>query len=135
MEAQTNSTSEYLAATALCDCDNPWLRGLAAEITQGAETPTEKAMRVFEYVRDHVHFGLALSRSKASQTLKRRTSRPSGLSGSLRPGSTRSTCGPRIGCVGWQGKDGAIQVRGTRRTHSTEIPMTARDRMCFGGVI
>ncbi len=71
MEAQTNSTSEYLAATALCDCDNPWLRGLAAEITQGAETPTEKAMRVFEYVRDHVRFGLAFSRSKASQTLKR----------------------------------------------------------------
>ena len=61
----------YLSATPLCDCESPRLRGLAAEITRGAETPTEKAVRIFEYVRDRVRFGLAFSRSTASQTLRR----------------------------------------------------------------
>jgi len=71
METPTDTMREYLTATALCDCDNPRLRGLAAEIIQGADNPTEKAVRIFQYVRDAVRFGLAFTRSTASQTLKR----------------------------------------------------------------
>ncbi len=71
MNSQTDTVREYLTATELCDSDDPWLRSLAAEVTQGVGTPTEKALRIFEYVRDHVRFSLAFSRSRASQTLKR----------------------------------------------------------------
>ena len=71
MDSQTDAVREYLTATELCDSDDPWLRSLAAEVTRGAGTPTEKALRIFEYVRDHVRFSLAFSRSRASQTLKR----------------------------------------------------------------
>jgi len=71
MTAPADTMQTYLAATELCDCDNPWLRAKAAETTQGADTPTEKAVRIFAYVRDAVRFGLAFTRSKASQTLKR----------------------------------------------------------------
>jgi transglutaminase-like putative cysteine protease len=71
MEVQADTMPDYLAAAALCDCDNPWLRGLAAEITRVADTPTDKALRIFAYVRDAIRFGLAFTRSKASQTLKR----------------------------------------------------------------
>ncbi len=71
MKPATDTLQPYLAATPLCDCDAPLVRDLAAEIAQGADSPTEKAVRVFEYVRDHVRFSLAFTRSKASQTLKR----------------------------------------------------------------
>jgi transglutaminase-like putative cysteine protease len=62
---------DYISATRLCDCENPWLRRLAQQITGSASTAEEKARRVFSYVRDHIRFGLAYSRSRASRTLKR----------------------------------------------------------------
>ena len=62
---------DYLAATRLCDCGDPWLRQTAEEIADGAISAEEKALKVFWYVRDHIRFGLAYSRSKASRTLKR----------------------------------------------------------------
>jgi hypothetical protein len=71
MDTRTDTMQDYIAATRLCDCDNPWLREKSREIVDGASTPAEKAMRIFHYVRDNVRFGLAYSRSKASQTLKR----------------------------------------------------------------
>lgn len=71
MNTRTDTMREYVAATPLCDCDNPWLRQKDREIIDGASTPEEKALRIFSYVRDHVRFSLAYSRSKASQILKR----------------------------------------------------------------
>lgn len=71
MTTRTDRTQDYVAATRLCDCDNPWLRAEAEEITEGASTPEEKARKIFYYVRDTIRFSLAYSRSRASQTLKR----------------------------------------------------------------
>jgi hypothetical protein len=71
MNMRTATMQEYVAATRLCDCDNPWLRMKADEIVDGAHTPEEKALRVFDYVRDNIRFSLAYSHSTASQTLKR----------------------------------------------------------------
>jgi len=71
MHTQTDTMQDYLAATSLCDCDNPWLRKKAEEIIRGATTPEEKALRIFYFVRDNIRFSLAYSHSKASQILKR----------------------------------------------------------------
>ena len=61
----------YLTVTAMCDYDNPWFQSIVDEVITGADTPEAQALRIFYYVRDNVRFGLAYSRSKASQTLKR----------------------------------------------------------------
>jgi len=71
MNVPTVMMQEYVAATNLCDCDNPWLRMKAEEIVDGADIPEEKALKIFYYVRDNVRFSLAYSHSKASQILKR----------------------------------------------------------------
>jgi hypothetical protein len=71
MHARTDTMQDYVAATRLCDCDYPWLRNQADEITAGADTPEEKALKIFDYVRDNVRFSLAYSRSRASQILER----------------------------------------------------------------
>jgi len=61
----------YLAITPLCDHDHPAIRQRVAAITAGADTPREKARRIFYDLRDTIRFSLAYSRSTASQTLKR----------------------------------------------------------------
>jgi hypothetical protein len=71
MNTRTDTMQDYVAATRLCDCDNPWFRKQAKEVIDGASTPEEKALKIFYHVRDHVRFSLAYSRSRASQILKR----------------------------------------------------------------
>jgi hypothetical protein len=71
MHARTDTPQDYVTATRLCDCDNPWLRKRAEEITRRASTPEEKALKTFYYVRDNIRFSLAYSRSSASQILER----------------------------------------------------------------
>lgn len=71
MNTRNDMMQDCVAATRLCDSDNPWVRKKAEEIIDGASTPEEKALRVFYYVRDNICFSLAYSRSKASRTLKR----------------------------------------------------------------
>jgi transglutaminase-like putative cysteine protease len=71
MSAQTGTMQDYLAATKLCDSENPWLRQVAEAVVRDARTPEEKALSIFYHVRDAVRFSLAYSRSSASQTLKR----------------------------------------------------------------
>jgi transglutaminase-like putative cysteine protease len=68
---RTGTMQDYVAATRLCDCENPWLRKQAERITDGASTPVDKALKIFTYVRDNVRFSLAYSRSRASQILER----------------------------------------------------------------
>jgi transglutaminase-like putative cysteine protease len=70
MNTRAETMQDYLAATRLCDCDNPWLRKKAEETTNGATTPEEKALRIFYFVRDNIRFGMAFSRSRASRILK-----------------------------------------------------------------
>lgn len=70
MNTRTDSMQDYVAATRLCDCDNPWLRKKAEEIINGTTTPEEKALKIFYHVRDNVRFSVAYSRSKASQILQ-----------------------------------------------------------------
>jgi len=62
---------EYLKATELCDCDNEELQRKAKEISQGAETPTEAALKIFYFVRDEILFGMNYADAKASGTLKK----------------------------------------------------------------
>ncbi len=71
MCTQTQDLQKYLVATQLCDCDDPWLRRRVAEVIQDANTPEEKALKIFYFVRDEIRFSLAFSRSSASQILKR----------------------------------------------------------------
>jgi transglutaminase-like putative cysteine protease len=71
MTTRTDTMQDYIAATRLCDSDNPWLREKSRQIVDGASNPEEKALRIFHYVRDNVRFSLAYSRSRASSTLKR----------------------------------------------------------------
>lgn len=71
MNVQRNAVHDYLKVTEMCDHDAPWLLQLTEEIVEGATTDTERAIKVFYYVRDRVRFGIAYSRSKASETLKR----------------------------------------------------------------
>ena len=71
MSTRTDTMQDYVAATKLCDSDNPWLRKIAEEVVRDATTPEEKALSIFYHVRNAVRFSLAYSRSSASQTLKR----------------------------------------------------------------
>ncbi len=71
MKTHPASTQPYLAVTRLCDHDHPRIRERAVALIAGIEEPREKALRIFAWVRDHVRFGLAFSRSTASQTLQR----------------------------------------------------------------
>jgi len=71
MGTRTDPMQDYLAATKLCDSDNPWLCQVAGAVVRDASTSEEKALSIFYHVRDAVRFSLAYSRSSASQTLKR----------------------------------------------------------------
>ena len=64
-------TEECLGATNLCDCDNAELQHRAKEIVGGAESPKEKALKIFYFVRDAIPFGLDCPNAKASRTLNK----------------------------------------------------------------
>lgn len=72
MPTQIEPMAAYLAATSLCDHKNPAIVKLASEITADFDAAEDKAKAIFYYVRDHIRFSLAYSRSKASQTLRRK---------------------------------------------------------------
>ncbi|MFX0098630.1 MAG: transglutaminase family protein [Candidatus Hodarchaeota archaeon] len=60
---------EYLNETEYCDVNNGSIIEKARELTKGASTPKEAAMRIFNFVRDSILYGLAMY-EKASDTLK-----------------------------------------------------------------
>jgi len=49
--------SKYLQATRLVDLDAPAVRETAARLIQGAATPREAAIRVYDFCRDEIKFG------------------------------------------------------------------------------
>jgi hypothetical protein len=71
MNTQSIEMEEYLAVTKMCDYENPLILKKAEELVAGASTSEDKALKIFNYVRDHIRFSLAYSRSKASQIMRR----------------------------------------------------------------
>ncbi len=64
---------EYLLATPLCDWNKPEILELASDICQNAENEREKALAIFEFVRDEIRFGINDSKTSASKTLRLQT--------------------------------------------------------------
>ncbi|MFW9802414.1 MAG: transglutaminase family protein [Candidatus Thorarchaeota archaeon] len=62
----------YLECTELCDWDNPEVMRASEDITKGTASPEEAALKIFYFVRDEIAFSISDSRTRASQTLKRR---------------------------------------------------------------
>jgi transglutaminase-like putative cysteine protease len=48
----------YLQTTPLCNFEHPALQAKAVELIEGTQTPRQAAMRIFDFVRDQVEFGL-----------------------------------------------------------------------------
>ena len=59
----------YLKPTEYCDCNHPDVIKKAEDLTRNDETPEEKALSIFHFVRDQIPFqgGPVV---KASETLK-----------------------------------------------------------------
>ena len=55
-----NTTGDdlYLQATPSIDSGNPLIRETSAHITEGAGGPAEKAVRLFYFVRDEIHYSV-----------------------------------------------------------------------------
>ncbi|MGY5880555.1 MAG: transglutaminase-like domain-containing protein [Candidatus Thorarchaeota archaeon] len=65
------SVEVFLEPTRYCDSDNESLRTKVFDIVEGAETPTEKALKIFSYIRDNFQFNSTLKiYRKASTTMK-----------------------------------------------------------------
>jgi hypothetical protein len=67
-----NSFSSYLDSTQLIDSDAKIIRLTTADLTQGAKSNRDKAIRIYRFVRDEIQFGFASAfyEMKASQVLK-----------------------------------------------------------------
>ena len=63
--------SESLAATRYCDVEHPAIKALVAELLDGRESKREAAIKLFEWVRDHVRYEFGPWGVPASQTLTR----------------------------------------------------------------
>ena len=60
---------EYLQSTELCDSTSEQIVAKAEELTMGAETPKEAAMKVFYFVRDQIPFTTGRADARASDSL------------------------------------------------------------------
>ena len=60
---------DYLQPSPYCDWGHPAIRHLATTLTQGYQTEREQAVRLFEWVRDHVVFTISDWQYRASETL------------------------------------------------------------------
>lgn len=60
----------FLKSSAFCDCDDAEVKSAAKELTKGAKSDREKAVRIFYFVRDKLRFAYP-SLGKASDTLRR----------------------------------------------------------------
>ena len=65
-------TPADVAATAWIDAAHPRIRQLAADLTRGVATPTEAAVRLHDWVRDRIPFGIppAFYALRASEVLE-----------------------------------------------------------------
>ena len=63
---------EFLCPTQMCDSNNPFIITKALNLTEGATTNKEKAMRIFYFVRDKIKYQINPYFSTASRTLNYR---------------------------------------------------------------
>jgi hypothetical protein len=63
--------NEYLEPTKYCDSDHALVKKKAAELAGGAGNPREAALKVFQFVRDRILFGMDYPNVKASHTLRK----------------------------------------------------------------
>ena len=60
----------FLKETRYCDCKNPEIQELARQITKPYNTDREKAIALFEYVRDTIKYQFGYWGKRASQTFR-----------------------------------------------------------------
>ncbi|MFW9844508.1 MAG: transglutaminase family protein [Candidatus Thorarchaeota archaeon] len=66
-----NELERYLKSTKYCDCANDALKAKASGITYDASSPREKALKIFNFIRDEILFNSTLKIfRKASTTLR-----------------------------------------------------------------
>jgi transglutaminase-like putative cysteine protease len=71
MKADTSEENQvYLNPTEYCDCDNDKIINQVKVLLREDSTNKDKAIRIFYYVRDNIQYGLDISDTKASKTLK-----------------------------------------------------------------
>jgi transglutaminase-like putative cysteine protease len=69
MEPESTETmTQFLTPTPLCDSDNAKIKDKAEELAKGRD-PSEAAVSIFYFVRDKITFGLYYPDAKASTTL------------------------------------------------------------------
>ncbi len=69
---QEYNLNEFLQETRYCDCSEPIIKSLAHELTKHCSSDTEKAVVLFEYVRDNILYGFGEWGKKASTILAER---------------------------------------------------------------
>jgi transglutaminase-like putative cysteine protease len=67
---ENTEVSQYLIATPMCNYEHPFVQETAQRVIADGQTEQEKAISIFNFVRDTIRFGMAFSGSKASQILK-----------------------------------------------------------------
>lgn len=77
MRNDTDDIGRYLRPTPLCDFEDPMLTGIARRLTRGVLGERERAILIFNHVRDHILLGGSRCCRKASDTYV------SGVGGSL----------------------------------------------------
>ncbi|HPY12972.1 MAG TPA: methyltransferase domain-containing protein [Candidatus Paceibacterota bacterium] len=60
---------EYLKETDFCDCKNPKILEKTKDITKNLSSNQQKAIAIFEWVRDNINYRVGLWQRKASETL------------------------------------------------------------------
>jgi hypothetical protein len=61
---------QYLISTPMCNCIHPLVQECVHRVVANAQTAQEKAILIFNFVRDTIRFSIAFSKSKASQILR-----------------------------------------------------------------
>jgi len=67
------NADEYLISNRIIDCDSPIVRNAAQEITAGLKSDREKAVAIYQFVRDRIKFGFApkMDHAPASLTIRK----------------------------------------------------------------
>jgi hypothetical protein len=70
MKNKSSELNQYLITTPMCNYDHPLVQEYVQRVVNGEQSEREKAVKIFDFVRDTIRFSMAFSRSKASQILK-----------------------------------------------------------------
>jgi hypothetical protein len=72
-QEEVSNSSQFMEPTELCDWNHPDILEKAKELVERSKTKREAALDIFNFVRDEIVFSINDAKSKASQTLKRRS--------------------------------------------------------------